>query len=55
VVWPGERRLQQLVTEAWDEPIAMAAIDSEAQRVQVAAVVTTVVFVVAVVLMFGKP
>lgn len=55
VVWPGERRLQELVTEAWEEPAAIAAIDREAQRVQAAGVVTTVLFVVAVVLMVGKP
>lgn len=55
VVWPGERRIQLLVTHRWDDPAATAALDRECRRVAAVSAALIGVFVAAVVVMVGKP
>lgn len=55
VVWPGERRIQAIVSEQWDEPATRAELDRTCRQVAAAAVVLVGVFVAAVVLMVAKP
>jgi hypothetical protein len=50
VVWPGERRIQQGVAGDWDRHLARTCV-----RVTAAAAGLAVCFVVATVLMVGKP
>jgi len=54
VVWPGERRLQQMVRDGWEAGRGRPVAD-EGRRVAAAATVLVVVFVVAVVLMVTQP
>ncbi|MHB8681333.1 MAG: hypothetical protein ACYDA2_04465 [Acidimicrobiales bacterium] len=55
VVWPAERRIQLVVTERWDDPAVAATLLRDCQRVVVGSVALSVLFVAAVVIMFGKP
>lgn len=55
VVWPGERRIQSLVSERWDDPAARPALDRHCRRVSVASALLAAVFVAAVVVMVAKP
>lgn len=55
VVWPGERRIQVLVTERWSDPGASELLDSECRRVAVFCGLLTAVLLAAVVIMVGKP
>lgn len=55
VVWPGERRLQVEVTERWDEPGDAADLDRQCRRLAVGAVTMAALFLVATVVMIGKP
>ena len=55
VVWPGERRVQRLVTDRWDDPAAAGALARACRRVVVSTVLVAAVFVAAVVVMVGKP
>jgi uncharacterized membrane protein len=55
VVWPGERRIQLLVTERWDDPAAGPVLERECRRVTAASGLLATVFVVAMVIMVGKP
>jgi hypothetical protein len=65
VVWPGERRIQEVVSTGWDagrgaspegEPAAtVRRFDLDCHRVAGAAVVLSAVFLVAVVLMVAQP
>ena len=55
VVWPGERRIQVLVTDRWDDPAATGALQRDCTRVAVASGLLLAVFVAAVVVMAAKP
>jgi uncharacterized membrane protein len=55
VVWPGERRIQLVVSSRWDDPAAAGALARECRRVAAASAVLVAVFVAAVVIMVGKP
>jgi uncharacterized membrane protein len=55
VVWPGERRIQAIVSEHWDDPAARAELDRTCRQVASASAVLIGVFVAAVVLMVAKP
>jgi uncharacterized membrane protein len=55
LAWPGERRVQQLVTERWDDPAAAGALDRECRRLAATSAVLVAVFLAAVVVMVGKP
>jgi len=55
LVWPGERRIQALVTERWGDPDTATALDRECRRMTVAAGVLTALFLGATVIMVGKP
>jgi hypothetical protein len=52
VVWPGERRIQEVVSAQWaTDP----RFEADCRRVALAAALLSVVFVVAVVLMVAQP
>ena len=55
VVWPGERRIQALVTGRWGDPAVAADLERHCRRVLGAAAVLVVLFVAATVVMIGKP
>ncbi|HMK63464.1 MAG TPA: DUF2269 family protein [Acidimicrobiales bacterium] len=55
VVWPGERRIQLLVSEQWDDPSSVGTLRLECRRVAAASAALAGVFVAAVVIMVGKP
>ena len=55
LVWPGERRLQTLVTERWDDPGARQALEEQCRRIAVTSAVLAGLFVAAVVVMVAKP
>ncbi|HVA02364.1 MAG TPA: DUF2269 family protein [Acidimicrobiales bacterium] len=55
VVWPGERRIQVELTRRWGEADRAGALDRDCRQVSGAAVVLGVLFVVATVIMIGKP
>jgi len=55
VVWPGERRIQVVLTGSWDEVGSAPALDRDCRQVAAAAAVLAVLFVVATVFMIGKP
>ena len=55
VVWPAERRIQEIVTERWGEERFRATLERDCTMVATASAVLTVLFVVAVVVMVGKP
>lgn len=55
VVWPGERRIQAVVTESWDDPGTAPGLDATCRRVVAAVVVEVLVFLAATVIMIGKP
>jgi len=55
VVWPGERRIQLLVSNQWDDPSSAGALRLECRRVAAASAALMAVFLVAVVIMVGKP
>ena len=57
VVWPGERRIQQVVSK-WADPAdaaTAAEFDRDCRRVATASAVLCAVFVVAFVIMIAKP
>ena len=55
VVWPGERRIQAIVSAQWDDPAIRAELDRTCRQVTAASAVLVGVFVAAVVLMVAKP
>lgn len=55
VVWPGERRIQRLVTEQPDDPGTARSLDRECRRVLAGAGLLTGVFLAATVIMVAKP
>jgi hypothetical protein len=61
VVWPGERRIQEVVSTEWTDGRWIEGkgtdgrFETDCGRVAAAAAVLSVVFVVAVVLMVGRP
>ncbi len=55
VVWPGERRIQAELTHGWTEGGATPVLDRDCRQVAAAAVVLALLFVLATVLMIGKP
>ena len=55
VAWPGERRIQSLVTVSWDGPRQGSELDRLCRRVRAAAVAVAGLFVVAVVVMVARP
>jgi len=55
VVWPGERRVQALVTERWGDPAAEALLERECRRLAAGAALVATVLVAAFVIMVGKP
>lgn len=55
VVWPGERRIQLMVTQRWDDPAVLPLLERECRRVAAVSAALTGVFVAAVVVMVGKP
>ena len=54
-VWPGERRLQLVVSERWDDPGAAGDLEAASRRVVASSAVLVAVFVAALVVMVGKP
>lgn len=55
VLWPGERRIQLLVTERWDDPVAGPTLERQCRRVSATSVVLAGLFVAGVVVMVAKP
>lgn len=55
VVWPGERRIQQAVSNGWDMTSGAGSFVSDCRRVSASAAGLSIVFVVAVVLMVARP
>lgn len=55
VVWPGERRLQAMVSEHWDDQAKRSELDRTCRQVAAASVALVGVFLAAVVLMVAKP
>ncbi len=55
LVWPGERRLQRIVSERWADPGARQALEQQCTRVAVTSAVLTGLFVAAVAVMVAKP
>ncbi|HUY63236.1 MAG TPA: DUF2269 family protein [Acidimicrobiales bacterium] len=55
VVWPGERRIQAMVSERWKEATAGGELAREARRVAAASVVLSVVCIAGLVVMVAKP
>lgn len=55
VVWPGERRIQQVVSDHWGDRNTAGDFDRECRRVAIASVVLSGVFVLAFVIMIAKP
>ncbi len=55
VVWPGERRLQQVVSSGWGDAQSMNTLEHTGRAVALAAAGLGCIFVVAVVVMFAKP
>jgi hypothetical protein len=55
VAWPGERRIQTIVTGGWDDTRWARELDRQCRRVSAAAAVVAALFVVAVVVMVARP
>ena len=55
VVWPAERRLQQMVTRDWERAASAGALGRDCRAIVAGSTVLVVAFVVATVLMVGKP
>lgn len=55
VVWPGERRIQLLLSTRWDDAGAAPTLDRECRRVATASAALVGVFVAAVIIMVGEP
>ncbi len=55
VVWPAERRIQVVVTERWADEVARPVLDRDCLIVSATAAAVAGVFVLAVVVMVGKP
>jgi len=55
VAWPGERRIQSLVTERWADARRSGELDRTCRQVMAAAAATGALFVVAVVVMVARP
>jgi uncharacterized membrane protein len=55
LVWPGERRIQALVTERWDDDAARPELERTCLVVAAASASLAGVFVAAVVVMVAKP
>jgi hypothetical protein len=54
VAWPGERRIQVMVSSGWDDGGAVE-LDRECRRVAAAAALLAGLFVIAVVVMVARP
>jgi hypothetical protein len=54
VLWPAERRVQELVADDWHQAATTGALGRECRRIVVASGVLVAVFVVAMVLMVGR-
>lgn len=55
VVWPGERRIQAIVSQHWDDRAVRAELDRACRQVAAASAVLVGVFLAAVVIMVAKP
>ena len=55
VVWPGERRIQQVVSNGWEMTGGPGGFVSDCRRVCASAFGLSIVFVAAVVLMVARP
>jgi hypothetical protein len=55
VVWPAERRIQQMVARDWERAASAGALVRDCRAVVAGCAVLVAVFVVATVLMVGKP
>ncbi len=55
VVWPGERRIQAIVTECWDDPGVVDELGRLCRQVAISCAAVLAVFLVAVVVMVAKP
>ncbi|MHB8437575.1 MAG: DUF2269 family protein [Acidimicrobiales bacterium] len=55
VVWPAERRIQQIVSGQWPDEAGGPDLDRDCRAAQSGAIFTSVLFVAAAVLMVGRP
>lgn len=55
VLWPAERRIQEMVTKRWADDATRRPLERDCSLVAVTAAALTGVFVVAFVVMVGKP
>jgi uncharacterized membrane protein len=55
VLWPGERRIQAVVSGGWDEAASDGRFDAQCRRVSAAAGALTAVFLAAFVVMVAQP
>jgi hypothetical protein len=55
VVWPGERRIQEVVSTRWEVAGTDRRFDLDCRRVAASAVVLSGVFLLAVILMVAQP
>jgi uncharacterized membrane protein len=55
VAWPGERRIQSVVSGHWGDVRFSAELDRECRRLASVAALLVVLFVASVVIMVGKP
>ena len=55
VVWPGERRMQAIVSERWDDPALGAELQRTCLQVSAGSAALVGVFSAAVVIMVAKP
>ena len=55
VVWPAERRVQLVVTERWGDDAVRPTLERDCTLLSAACAALVLVFVVAVVVMVGKP
>ncbi|HXQ60340.1 MAG TPA: DUF2269 family protein [Acidimicrobiales bacterium] len=55
VLWPGERRIQTVVSGGWEASASDERFDSQCRRVSGAATALSLVFLAAFVVMVGKP
>jgi len=55
VVWPAERRIQEVVSQRWEDPDTTGTLRRDCRRVVVAAALLAAVFVTATALMVARP
>ena len=55
VVWPAERRIQEMVARDWERAVSAGALGRDCRAVVTGCSVLVAIFVVATVLMVGKP